>query len=188
MIAADVKAPLLPSQEAALLLPQAGRSSAANQVIPISRSEPVLYLQRAAIICLNPSLRAAAVLSLDSGVSLSPRPTAATRGLEQKPACSPAGTAGWRFASRGGGFGGRFGCPSALQLVQRRAALCACAVRALSSEGRSQRGCFLGITSTSARARALPTRSLLHVTWTQLLSPLVCRQPPPTRFFSARWP
>lgn len=147
-------------------------------MIPISRSEPVLYLQRAAIICLNPSLRAAAVLSLDSGVSLSPRPTAATRGLEQKPACSPAGTAGWRFASRGGGFGGRFGCPSALQLVQHRAALCACAVRALSSEGRSQRGCFLGITSTSARARALPTRILLHVTWTQLLSPLVCRQPP----------
>lgn len=134
MIAADVKAPLLPSQEAALLLPQAGRSSAAKRVISISRAEPVPYLLRAAIICLNPSLRAAAVLSLDSGVSLSPRPTAATRGFGTKSRLFSGGNCGLevRFSGGGGWVGSVVGSaalvPFSLCSAELRSAPVRCAL------------------------------------------------------------
>lgn len=169
MIAADLKAPPLPSQEeASLVYKQADN----RQIIDGSRSAADMsrYCTSCVrLICLNPSLGAAAVLSLNSGVSPSLSHGGYTWfGTKTRLFCGAA--AGWRLVS-GGGFGGRFGCPSALRLLRHRAALCACAVRALSSEGRSQRGCFLGITSTAARARAFPTRILLHLTWTRVAQP-----------------
>lgn len=120
---------------------------------------------QSAIICLNPSLCTAPLSSAckQRGVSL---PTAAARGF--KNSCSQAGL--WRLQRRLSAGKcrcvGRFGYLSAFQLLQHRAAFCACAVRTLSSEGGTQWGVFLE-SHTHMHAH-----TSLHVAYTRLLSPL----------------
>lgn len=127
--------PLTPPSETHLCL-QARRLSADNQFtlrLISSTYVSVLYLMHSAIICLNPSLCAGAVSS-----------ACKQRGVPSRggctcfeSACSPVGLRGLQRRLCAGKCRCVVlsGCPSALQLLLHRAAFCACAVRALSSEG-----------------------------------------------------